>query len=184
MDRNNTQSGKASGMHKDQAPFEHEQDSSRTHVNEDDDLRVDVAEEELTAAKRGVDRGSVNIEKTVVSEQQQMDVPVTEERVNVSRRTVDRDVSTGDDAFKDGTIEVPVYGEEVDVEKRTRVTEEIEVEKEAVQATERVTDTVRREEVTVDGDVVGEGADSGTSGRGFLDRAKDALTGDEKNPRR
>jgi uncharacterized protein (TIGR02271 family) len=43
-----------------------------------------------------------------------------------------------------------VRGEEVDVQKRVRVAEEIEVGKEAVQRTERVAGTVRREEVRVE----------------------------------
>lgn len=175
MDRNKNQSA---GREQDQAPFGHGQDSSGTHVHEDADIRIDLAEEELTATKREVDRGSVNIEKNVVSEQQQIDVPVTEERVNVQRRTVDRDVAPGEDEFREGTIEVPVFGEEVEVEKRSRVTEELEIEKEAVQATERVTDTVRREEAVVDGEVVDDG--TGTSGGGFLDRATDAITGRNK----
>lgn len=182
MSRKDNRSRNTAGMDKDQQSFEHEQDSSRTHVNEDDNLRVDVAEEEMTATTRGVDRGSVNIEKSVVSEEQQLDVPVTEERVNVQRRTVDRDVPAGDEAFNEGTIEVPVYGEEVEVQKRARVTEELEIEKEAVQGTQRVTDTVRREEVTVDGDVVDEGSEPGTKGKGLLDRATDAIKGD-KNQR-
>lgn len=137
-------------MDRDRKPFEHNQDSTRTHVNEGDDIKVELAEEELTAQKRAVDRGDVRIDKTVVAEEQTMDVPVTEERVNISRRSVDRDVAAGDTAFQGGTIEVPVRGEEVDVRKDARVTEEIEVSKDAVQETERITDTVRREEVQID----------------------------------
>jgi uncharacterized protein (TIGR02271 family) len=81
-------------------------------------------------------------------------VPVTEEHVEVTRRTVDRDVAASADAFEEGTIEVPVRGEEVDVEKRTRVVGEVDIAKTAEQRTARVTDTVRREEVTVDDEVV------------------------------
>ncbi len=55
----------------------------------------------------------------------------------------------GDTAFEEGTIEVPVYGEEVELEKRTRVREELEITKDRVQDTERVSGTVRREEVSV-----------------------------------
>lgn len=144
----------SSGMQDDPEPFEHEQDSSRTHVNEDDHLRVDISEEELTATTRQVERGEVGINKTVVTKEQEIDVPLTEERVNVSRRSVDREATPGVDAFTEGTIEVPVHGEEVDIQKRTRVTGEVDIDKEAVQSTHRVKDTVRREEVTVEGDVI------------------------------
>ncbi len=141
------------GMERDPEPFVHEQDSQRTHVNEDDKLRVDVREEELVARRREVDRGAVTLEKHVIEEEQSVDVPVTEERVEVTRRPVDRDVVASDLAFEEQTIEIPVHGEDVDVERRARVVEEIDVDTVATTHTERVRDTVRREEVTIDGDI-------------------------------
>jgi uncharacterized protein (TIGR02271 family) len=124
----------------------------------DEVLRVPVHEEELAATKRTVEQGQVRIEKDVVAEERTLDVPVTEERVRVTRRVVDREGVADDSAFAEGTIEVPVRGEQVDVEKRVRVAEEVEVGKEAVQRTERVGGTVRREEVRVDDQTI----DSGT----------------------
>jgi len=47
---------------------------------------------------------------------------------------------------------VPLRSETVDVQKQARVAEEVVVGKDAVQRTERVTDTVRKEEVFVDED--------------------------------
>ena len=124
-------------------------DTTRT-VSESDTLRVPVQEEELTATRREVDRGAVRVEKDVVAEEQTLEVPVTEERVNVQRRAVDRAVTDADATFEEGAIEVPVRGEEVVAEKRARVTEEVEISKEPVARTERVSGTVRREEVRVD----------------------------------
>jgi len=117
---------------------------------EGETIRVPVHEEELAATKRTVERGQVRIEKDVVAEERTLDVPVTEERVTVTRRAVDREGVADDTAFTEGTLEVPVRGEEVDLEKRVRVAEEVEIGKEAVQRTERVGGTVRREEVRVD----------------------------------
>jgi len=121
---------------------------------EGDVLRVPVHEEELTATKRPVEAGQVRIEKDVVAEERTLDVPVTEERARVTRRTVDRDVTdaTNADAFQEQTIDVPLRSEQVDLNKRVRVAEEVEVAKEAVQRTERVGDTVRREQVRVEDD--------------------------------
>ena len=97
----------------------------------------------------------MRIEKDVVTEQRTLDVPVTEERVRVERRVVDRPVSAADaDAFEETVIEVPLRSETVDVQKQARVAEEVVVSKEAVQRTEHVTDTVRKEEVFVDEDGV------------------------------
>ena len=95
----------------------------------------------------------MRIEKDVVTEERTLDVPVTEERVRVERRVVDRPVSAADaDAFEETVIDVPLRSETVDVQKQARVAEEVVVSKEAAQRTERVSDTVRKEEVFVDED--------------------------------
>ena len=117
-----------------------------------DSARVELAEEELTARTRPVERGAVHVDKVVTEEEQTLDVPVTEERVNVTRRVVDRDVAPGETTFDEATIEVPVRGEDVEVETRARVREEIEIDKEAVTGTERVSGTVRREEAHITDD--------------------------------
>jgi uncharacterized protein (TIGR02271 family) len=124
-------------------------------VATDEEIRIPVMEEELTATVREREAGAVRIEKDVVTEQQTLEVPVTEERVRVERRVVDRPVTAADaDAFEDTVIEVPLRSETVDVQKQARVAEEVVVSKEATQRTERVSDTVRREEVVVDEDAV------------------------------
>jgi len=140
-------------------PFDHDSHPDHTHVHEGNRVRVPVHEEELTATKRPVEAGTVRIEKDVVTEERTMDVPVTEERVTVRRVAADRAATSADaTAFEEGVIEVPLRREQVDVEKRTRVAGEIEIEKEAVQRTEQVSGTVRREQVRVDDQTV-EGAE-------------------------
>lgn len=122
-----------------------------------DVLRVPVHEEELTATKRPVEQGSVRVQKDVITEERTLNVPVTEERARVTRQTVDRDATdtVGADAFQEQTIEVPLRSEQVDVQKRVRVGEEVEISKEAVQRTEQVSGTVRREDVRVEDDTTG-----------------------------
>jgi len=113
--------------------------------------RVPVYEEEITPVKRTVDRGAVRIEKELVTEERTVTVPVTEERVRVTQ--VDTNEALGTDvgnAFQEGVIEVPLRGEEVDLQKTARKTGEVVVEKEAVQRDEQVGGTIRREEVRVD----------------------------------
>jgi uncharacterized protein (TIGR02271 family) len=129
--------------------------ASAAEVGTDEEIRIPVMEEELTATVRGQDAGAVRIEKDVVEEERTLDVPVTEERVRVERRIVDRPVSAADaDAFEETVIDVPLRSETVDVQKQARVAEEVVVSKEAVQRTERVADTVRKEEVFVDEDAL------------------------------
>ena len=127
--------------------------ASTARVATDEEIRIPVMEEELTATVREQEAGAVRIEKDVVAEERTLDVPVTEERVRVERRVVDRPVTAADaDAFEETVIDVPLRRETVDVQKQARVAEEVVVGKEAVQHTERVADTVRKEEVFVDED--------------------------------
>lgn len=142
-------------MEKDKKPFVHYQDTQDTHEHHPpDEIAVPVTDEELSARKREVERGEVRVHKDVVEERQEIDVPVSEEEVEITRRRVDRPVSDTGHAFEDETISVPLQGEEVDVEKRARVVEEVDIDKTARQRTERVSDTVRHEEVVLDGENV------------------------------
>ena len=126
----------------------------------EDELVIPLREEELTASVRDVEAGAARIQKRVVSEDRVLEVPVTEEQIRVERRVVDRAAGAADaDAFEEIVIEVPLTQEEVELRKQTRVGEEVVVTKEAVQHTEQVRGTVRREEV----DVVDEGVFSDTS---------------------
>ena len=91
-------------------------------------------------------------EKRVVEEDRVLEVPVTDEQIRVERRIVDRPVGAETQAFEEITIDVPMTTEQVELQKQARVAEEIVVSKEATQRTERVSGTVRREEVYVDED--------------------------------
>jgi uncharacterized protein (TIGR02271 family) len=135
-------------------------------VAAEDELRIPVVEEELTATVREQEAGAVRIEKRIVEEDRVIEVPVTDEQIRVERRIVDRPVGAETQAFEEIVIDVPVTTEQVELQKQARVTEEIVVSKEAVQRTERVSDTVRREEVTVDEDAtIIEEREGGPAGR-------------------
>jgi uncharacterized protein (TIGR02271 family) len=125
-------------------------DAEATDMREGETIRIPVREEELTATTRQVERGQVRIKKDVVAEDRTLEVPVTEERLTVTRRVVDRDTPADAGAIAEDTIEIPLMAEEVDVQKRDRVVEEVEIGKEAVQRTEQVRGTVHREQVRVD----------------------------------
>jgi len=124
-----------------------------TRVAGDEEIRVPVMEEELTATVRQQEAGAVRIEKDVIEEERTLEVPVTEERIRVERRVVDRAATAADaGAFEETVIEVPLRSETVDIQKQARVAEEVVISKDAVQRTEQVRGTVRREEVYVDED--------------------------------
>ena len=122
-------------------------------VADTDEIRIPVMEEELIAAVREQEAGAVRIEKDVIEEERTLNVPITEERVRVERRVVDRPATSADaTAFQETVIDVPLTTETVDLQKEARVAEELVVSKEAVERTEQVSGTVRREEVYVDED--------------------------------
>ncbi|HEV2126764.1 MAG TPA: YsnF/AvaK domain-containing protein [Chloroflexota bacterium] len=136
-------------------------DEAREHVRygwegDGEGVTVQLKEEELIPRTERVEAGAVEVHKNVVTDQRSVEVPVTREEVIVERYPADRrpaDRPVGSDA--DATIRVSVEAERAGVEKRTVVTEEIEIGKRRVQQTERVSDTVRKEvaEIETEGDV-------------------------------
>ena len=115
------------------------------------EIRVPVAEERLNVETRQAELGEVELRKTVEQEQVSIPVELEREEVRVDQRDVaDRPVQAGDQLFQEGTIRVPVRGEEALVSKEAVVTGEVVIEKERTTAREQITDTVRRERVEVD----------------------------------
>jgi uncharacterized protein (TIGR02271 family) len=114
----------------------------------DDSAVLERREERLVVDKDVEQAGKVHVGKRVVEDRQSVDVPVTREEVTVNRRSVDR--PAGGDTLTDDSIDVPVYEERVEAGKEARVVEELEVGKRATTDTERVEETVRREEFDID----------------------------------
>ena len=126
-----------------------------TSVSGQDQRTVELREEQLRARTTPVQTGEVEIHKEVVEEQQTLEVPITREEVVINRHPVDRaaaDRFTPDEIGTGETIRVPVREERVELDKQTVVAEEIEVGTRAVQETERVAGTVRREEARIEHD--------------------------------
>ncbi len=122
---------------------------SATDMRDDDNIRVQRHEEELQATKTMRDSGEVRVSKDVVEEELSIDVPVSREEVSVRSVTPSNTAVDPSQAFQDDTISVPVSEEHAEVRKEARLVEEIEIDKTAVQQTERATDTVRKEELHV-----------------------------------
>jgi uncharacterized protein (TIGR02271 family) len=133
-------------------------------VTTDQDIRVPVMEEELSVGKREEEIGRVHLHKDVVEEQQTVTEPVTREEVHVERVPVQGQYTdVGPDAFVEKDIDVPVVGEELVVGKRAVVSEEVRLRKEAVTEQQQISDTVRKERVTVEGVDGVQGADAQTA---------------------
>lgn len=130
--------------------------SPDTHATPDldDALHLQLREERLLVDKQRVASGEARIRKEVVSEQQSVDVPVFHEELFIRRREISEGgaIATTPIGEQREEIRIPLSEERVNVQKRTIVTEQIAVGKRMVVGTERVSDTVRHEELRVDDD--------------------------------
>ncbi len=123
-----------------------------------------LREERLNVSKERVQAGEVELHKEVVSQQQTVNVPVTREEVVIERHAVTDGTVDNTPIGEGEVIRVPVSEEQVNVSKDTVVTGEVAIGKRAVQETQQVTDTVRREEARVDqqGNAIIHGAQNDT----------------------
>ncbi|TMB83974.1 MAG: YsnF/AvaK domain-containing protein [Chloroflexi bacterium] len=132
-----------------------------TDYNTQAEQNVKLREEQLRANKQSVETGAVGLRKDVVSEQQSFDVPVNREEVVIERHAASGQPS--DTPIGEGeTYRVPVREEQVTVDKQPVVREEVSLGKRQVQDSQRVSDTVHREEARVEhqGDVNVQGDDT------------------------
>ena len=98
----------------------------------DDGERLELREEQLDVEKERVKAGEVRLRKEVITEQRNIDVPVTREEVVIERHATSGEPAAGD--IDEGEeIRIPLMEEEVRVEKRPVVREEVSVRKRQVQ---------------------------------------------------
>jgi uncharacterized protein (TIGR02271 family) len=128
--------------------YEEEPRSEVTH--DDDELRVQRSEEELRVGTRERDAGSVKLRKRVRTDRERIEVPVKHEEVNVERVPVSGEATEAQ--IGEDEVSVPVTEEEVVVDKRAVVKEEVRLRKDVVEDTEVVEEDVRREEIDVEDD--------------------------------
>lgn len=126
--------------------FGNEEDN-KTETNGDGKLRL--RQEELDISKNKVETGQVTLSKDVIEEKKVVDVPVTHEEVVIERRAINNEAS--DSPISSGeTIRIPVSEERVEVGKHTVITGEVSAHKREVEETEKVEETIKREEARVD----------------------------------
>ena len=122
------------------------------------------SEEQLHVGTEKVQTGRARLRKYVVTEQQTVNVPVSHEEVRLEREPI-TDGNVGDaldgPAISEEEHEVVLTEERPVIAKETVPVERVRLDKETVTENETVTDSVRKEEIELDGD-----ADSrrGTSG--------------------
>lgn len=80
-----------------------------------------------------------------------MEVPVECEELHIKHTIPTNDKTVdGDAVFEEEIIEVPLSEDEIIVDKETRVTDQVEIEKTTHTDTQSVSETERREELTIE----------------------------------
>ncbi|CAA9229383.1 MAG: hypothetical protein AVDCRST_MAG77-914 [uncultured Chloroflexi bacterium] len=128
-------------------------DAGSEVVEAQGEIHVPEVEERLHVEKRQSEIGEVQVRKTVTQEQQTVPVDLMREEVRVEERdTEDRPATDADlrSAFDEGTIRVPLRGEEAVVTKEAVVTGEVVVDKERTTEHQDISGTVRRVRVEVE----------------------------------
>ena len=112
---------------------------------------IPIVEEELVVGKRRVERGGVRVFSRLVETPVEEQVVLREEHAKVERHPVNRAISESEvDKLQHQTLEVHEMAEEAVVGKTARIVEEIHIEKQASERTEKVKNTVRRTKVEVE----------------------------------
>jgi uncharacterized protein (TIGR02271 family) len=115
------------------------------------EVAIPVVAEELQVGKREVERGGVRVQKRVVERPVEEDVTLREERVNVDRRPADYTFhGTESEAFQESIVEIKEAYEELILNKKTRVVEEVVINKDVNEHTETVRETLRKTEVDIE----------------------------------
>jgi stress response protein YsnF len=112
---------------------------------------IPVIEEEVQIGKRQVERGGVRVYSRIMERPVEESIQLREERARVTRQPADRPATEADlAAFKEGSLEIRETAEVPVVNKRARVVEEVQVDKQVEEHAETVRDTVRKTDVRVE----------------------------------
>jgi len=113
-------------------------------------LRIPILAEQVVVEKTSVSDGSVRLHKGVATEEQTLRVPVFHEEATIEHLPPE---ALGEGATSDDpdVLIIPIYEEQVVVEKRIVLKEYIRVSKRRVVGEDVIRETVRREFMEVDG---------------------------------
>lgn len=121
-------------------------------TDQEGNVRLPLRTENLIARPRPVARGVVRIETHLFADGSREEAPGSADQMRLQRRVLSTTASGQEIVLDGGTFEIPFFGEDIDVERQVRVTEEIVVSRDAVETVRRVHGTVRTSDVSVDQD--------------------------------
>ena len=109
-------------------------------------------EEALEVGKRTAEPGKVRARKSLATERVEQTVPVERELVELERLPAEEHDSGRVEELADGSVSVPVFGEEIEIRKRVVVKERVRLAKRTVTDEETVAADVAREQIEIDAD--------------------------------
>jgi uncharacterized protein (TIGR02271 family) len=110
---------------------------------------IELKEEQLHVDKERVQTGEVQVDKEVLHKEETVNIPVEHDEVYVERRPV-FDKRTNTEIIEDeDSVRIPLEEEKVTVSKEPVVTEEVVVGKRRKEENEKVSETLRKEEVNI-----------------------------------
>ncbi|MCQ9333650.1 PRC and DUF2382 domain-containing protein [Corynebacterium phoceense] len=111
------------------------------------------SEEQLNVEKENVKTGKARLRKYVVNETETVEVPVTREEVRVERTPISEEEAArlGNSEISEGDASVTLHEERVTVNKETVPVEKVELNKEQVRGTERVSEELQKERIETEG---------------------------------
>lgn len=114
-------------------------------------ITIPIIEEEIVVGKEYVDTGKVKISKKISEHQQTIDIPLTQERVSVERVAINKFVDTPPEIRHEGDLMIiPVLEEQIVVQKRLVLVEELHVTKQLVETHHSEEVTTRKEDINIE----------------------------------
>lgn len=116
-----------------------------------EELRVPIVREEPVVRTREVERGGVRINKTVDTREEVVEHPIFREEVDVERVPIGRAVSEPPAVREEGdTLIIPILEEQLVVEKRLVLKEEVRITRRRVEETKQARATLRAEQASIE----------------------------------
>lgn len=120
-------------------------------LDESTTVVIPVAEEHLEVGKREVETGRLRIQKRVSEHEQTIDEPLFADEITIERVAINRVIDAPTSARVEGeTTVIPLFEEQIVLQKRLVLREEVRVTKRRIERRAPQTVAVRREEVIVE----------------------------------
>jgi uncharacterized protein (TIGR02271 family) len=127
-----------------------ETENATPQVSSDERMIIPVIQEEITVDKQVIETGKVRISKRISEHEELIDVPLFAEEARVERVPINLFVEALPPVRQEGgTMIIPVVREEIVVQKKLLLVEELHVRKELVERHAPQTVKVLKEEVDI-----------------------------------